>query len=112
MLLVSRLQPTGPMFLRAVASLAFGALLFASSASRADEMLPNGGTLKFNRLLIHENGGNLNEPSNQVEATWHYFNKAHCECARQKRDDFDEAEFAWEITPEGSTTPLAPDLAA
>src|SRR5215203_5114054 len=103
MLLVSRLQRKASMFLRAAA---LTVVLLASASARAEETLPGGLTLKFNRLLIHEGGGALSEPSNPNEATWQYFNKAHCTCAL-KQPDFDESSFAWEITPQSSTTAVS-----
>ncbi|MCX5747152.1 MAG: MXAN_2562 family outer membrane beta-barrel protein [Proteobacteria bacterium] len=90
------------MSLRAVA-IATAILGITASAAHAD--LPNGLTLSFNKLLIHENGAALAQPSDPNEATWHYCNKAHCTCAL-KQPDSAQATFAWEIIPVNSTTAL------
>ena len=59
-------------------------LIASSSVAAADTgTLPGGMTVTFPRLWIHENNsGDLVQPSNQNEVTWHYFNLAHCQCSK------------------------------
>ena len=55
-------------------------VLAASGTTRA-QTLPNGATLTFDKLYIHENGGAYQEPSDP-DARRYYFNLAHCVCSK------------------------------
>jgi hypothetical protein len=60
--------------------LAFLGLGIVGGRSHAEGMLPGGATLKFNKLLLHEdNSPDLNQPKIDPDSLWHYFNLAHCE---------------------------------
>lgn len=61
-------------------------------------MLPNGATLKFNRLFITENG-TLQEPSTP-DAVRSYLNLAHCVCSKAKTGT--ETTLTYEMTLTGS----------
>ncbi|MBA3542076.1 MAG: hypothetical protein H0T79_20845 [Deltaproteobacteria bacterium] len=79
------------------------ATMLAGGVAHAD--LPGGMTVTFDRLLIHEDGGDLAPPTNEAEATWQYFNYAHCKCAVANRDSdtYPEKSFAWELKPVAGT---------
>lgn len=81
--------------------------------SRAEGMLPDGSTLKFNKLLLHEhNSPDLAEPETDPTSVQHYFNMAHCLCSQANLDPadadpaFHENTFAWEVVVENSTAPV------
>ncbi len=81
---------------------------FAGAVHADTGTLPGGMTIKFNRILIHENGGDaLLPPSNTIDATWKYFNLAHCQCDKanygKESTDFKEGTFSWELIPVNST---------
>jgi hypothetical protein len=86
-------------------------VLGAASVSHAEGMLPGGATLKFNKLLLHEdNSPDLAEPKVQPDSLWLYFNLAHCVCsqfnAASPIDGFNEGTFDYEVTAENLTTPI------
>lgn len=79
-------------------------VLAASHApSATGEPLPNGGEVVFEQILIRENGGDLEIPSDD-DATARYFNKAHCVCGQSGAGD--EQTFGIELKLEGSTSDL------
>ncbi len=62
------------------------AAVFASRSARAEEgMLPNGASLKFNKVLINE-GGDRKEPSTP-DTLREYLNLAHCVCSQSQSGD-------------------------
>jgi hypothetical protein len=86
--------------------------MFGANA-HADGMLPGGATLKFNKLLLHENNSEaLAEPEVDPDSIWGYFNLAHCVCSffNNSPDTADPAffedTFAYEITVENGSTPI------
>ncbi|HTL37525.1 MAG TPA: MXAN_2562 family outer membrane beta-barrel protein [Kofleriaceae bacterium] len=87
-------------------------VLGSAGVARAEGMLPGGATLKFNKLLLHEdNSADLAEPKITPDSLWLYFNQAHCVCS-QFNDaapipGFNEGTFDYEVTVENLTTPIA-----
>ncbi len=83
-------------------------LCLGASIARAEGTLPGGATIKFDRLLIHEN--NAMEPAEPetTESVEKYFNMAHCVCSlfnyNGEIPDFFEGTFAYELTVENGTT--------
>jgi hypothetical protein len=75
------------------------ALLGVAAPARADL---GGATINFFKLMIHEGGQPLAQPSNATTATWHYFNLAHCVCAQAAAGT--EQSFAYQLTLTGATT--------
>jgi hypothetical protein len=89
------------------------ALLLFGANAHADGMLPGGATLKFNKLLLHENNSSTAaEPEVDPDSIWGYFNLAHCVCSffNNSPDSADptfyEDTFAYEMTIENYTTPI------
>lgn len=85
-------------------------LVLGASVSHAEGILPGGATLKFNRLLLHEdNSPDLAEPKVDPDSKWQYFNLAHCVCSQFHTatpiEGFNEDTFAYEVTVDGTTTP-------
>src|SRR5262245_40802165 len=85
-------------------------LLAASRVATADSgSLPNGATLKFDKIYIHEDGNkDLVEPKDLQESLWNYFNLAHCQCGKTPPQGFVETEFAYLLTLQ-STGTINPD---
>src|SRR5947208_2535188 len=87
-----------PMMLRSVL-----VVCLATSVAHADSgTLPNGATLMFNRLFLHEhNSVDDVLPETTPTSLYHYFNLAHCVCGQpgaQVNTDYNEFTFAYEIT--------------
>ena len=66
------------LYLRLTAAIAAA---IAVSPAVAHAELPNGAELVFDKLMIHEDGGSLKEPSDP-DALRHYLNLAHCVCSK------------------------------
>jgi len=86
------------------------AVLTSASVAHADGTLPDGSTLKWNRLFLHEgNSTDLVQPAKTPDSLWHYFNLAHCVCAQTgaaTNTDYKEQTFAYELLLQGAVTPL------
>lgn len=83
-------------------------LVLGAGVSHAEGMLSDGTTLKFNKLLLHEdNSPDLAEPKIDPDSLWHYFNLAHCVCSQFQEampvDTFHEGDFEYEVTVENTT---------
>jgi hypothetical protein len=62
--------------------LIFGLLCIASVAHAQTSALPDGSTLSFVRLYLHEgNSMTLVQPKQLPNSLWNYFNYAHCVCS-------------------------------
>ena len=66
--------------------------------------LPDGSTISFDKLYIHEDGGDLVEPKKPPDSLWNYFNLAHCQCSKDAPDSI-ESTFAYLMTLQNVTTP-------
>jgi hypothetical protein len=75
------------------------AIVGSPALARADL---GGATINFFQLQIHQDGQPLAAPTNVSEATWHYFNQAHCLCALAGQGA--EQTFAYKLTMTGQTT--------
>lgn len=77
--------------------------------------LPNGTTLSFDKLYIHE-GGSTDAvlPRTDPDSLWHYFNLAHCQCGKAQRDgevsNFVEDTFEYLVLSMGSPAPIEEPL--
>ncbi|NVB80360.1 MAG: hypothetical protein HOV81_18345 [Kofleriaceae bacterium] len=93
-------------------------LILGVGVSRAEVTLPFGGplpdgsSLNFNRLFLHEdNSPDLAEPKVLPDSLEHTFNLAHCVCSQFNPPDepdnpnFHESTFAWQITVAPAVTP-------
>jgi len=88
-----------------LASMGLGDVAMADSG-----MLPNGATLTFDKLFIHEDGNpKLVEPAHLPDSLWNYFNLAHCQCGKSPSAGFVETEFAYLMTLQAQAAPLATD---
>lgn len=87
-------------------------VLATSRVASADMgSLPNGTTVTFDKLYIHEDGSKTAElPKTDPDSLWKYFNMAHCQCAKAMPANFNEVNFEYLLTPGGSTTPVSEDL--
>ncbi|MFT3693143.1 MAG: MXAN_2562 family outer membrane beta-barrel protein [Kofleriaceae bacterium] len=77
-------------------------LLSLYRVGHADGTLPDGNVLSFNRLFIYEdNATTPAQPKNDPVSTQHYFNRAHCICARPNEpktvDPYNADKFAYEV---------------
>ncbi len=88
-------------------------LCLGASIAHADGMLPDGSTLTFTRLLLHEdNSQTPAQPQKDPDSIWNYFNLAHCVCSffnytpDSEDPAFFEDTFAYEITIQNSMTAL------
>ncbi len=85
-------------------------LLCAVRVVHADSMLPDGSTIVFNRLFIHENNSkDPVQPAKDPDSLYAYFNWAHCVCAQPNaamKDPYYETTFAYELLLQNVTTPL------
>ena len=97
--------------------LVFALLCIGSTAARAQtatSSLPDGSTLNFIRIYLHEgNSATLVQPKQLPNSLWNYFNFAHCVCAEPgaaRISPFFETTFAYLIQLQGVTN--ASELAA
>ncbi|HEY0994163.1 MAG TPA: MXAN_2562 family outer membrane beta-barrel protein [Kofleriaceae bacterium] len=89
-----------------LASLGLGGVATADSG-----MLPNGATLTFDKLFIHEDGNkDLVEPKIKPDSLWKYFNLAHCQCGKSPPQGFVETEFAYLMTLQSQVAPSDREL--
>jgi len=91
--------------------LAFLGLGIVGGRAHAEGMLPGGATLKFNKLLLHEdNSPDLAQPKIDPDSLWHYFNLAHCVCSQSNLATPDPTFFAgvfdYEVTVENYSTAI------
>lgn len=65
------------------------AILAGTAVAHADSgSLPNGATLSWDRLFLHENNSKTPEqPLSVPQSLWNYFNMAHCECSQATHND-------------------------
>src|SRR5687768_12120076 len=85
--------------------------LGTASVAHAEGMLPGGATLKFNKLLLHEdNAADPAEPKIDPDSIWGYFNLAHCVCSQTQLatedPEFHEGTFSYEVTVENYSTAI------
>ncbi|HEU4726663.1 MAG TPA: hypothetical protein VFT22_02205, partial [Kofleriaceae bacterium] len=86
----------------------------ASAQSTGGGTLPNGTTVNFDKLYIHEDGAKVADlPKRDPESLWNYFNLAHCQCSRGRiqgdariPSDFVEDSFQYLVLASGSTAPI------
>src|SRR5260221_262963 len=82
-------------------------LLMAGGAARAQGTggtLPNGTTVAFDKLYIHENGSkDAIQPKVDPDSKWKYFNLAHCQCSKAQ-PNFVESTYEYLLTSAGSAT--------
>lgn len=83
-------------------------LCLGASIAHAADPLPDGASIKFDRLLIHEdNSMELAEPET-MESLDQYFNMAHCVCSlfnyNGEIPDFFEGTVAYELIIENNAT--------
>lgn len=79
---------------------AFAGVLMFVSAARAEETLPGGATIRWDKFLIFEDL-RYKEPTDE-DARRRYLNLAHCECARENLGM--ETSIQYEVTLEPRTT--------
>jgi len=72
--------------------------------------LPDGSTISFDRLYLHENGNpDFAEPKTVPDSLWNYFNLAHCQCGKAM-PSFVEATFGYLLTLQDATMPSTQPL--
>jgi len=65
--------------------------------------LPDGSTISFDKLYLHENGNTqFAEPKTLPDSLWNYFNLAHCQCGKEM-PNFVESTFGYLLTLQGAT---------
>lgn len=80
-------------------------VLAAGRVARADDTLPAGATLAFDKLYIQQNGGEFQVPTTPNDRLY-YFNRAHCTCSKAKRGK--ETEFKYVLTLTGGVPVTRP----
>jgi hypothetical protein len=87
--------------------------LIGPRVAHAEGMLPGGATIKYNRLLLHEdNAETAIEPKVDPDSLWKYTNLAHCVCSHFNYDPstadpaYFEKSLVYELTVENSTMPV------
>jgi hypothetical protein len=82
-------------------------LCTATVASAQTASLPDGSTLNFIRIYLHENNSaTLVQPAQLPNSLWHYFNFAHCVCSEPNAamdPNFKETTFAYLLQLQGVT---------
>lgn len=72
--------------------------------------LPNGITVTFDKLYIHEDGSKeAIQPRVEPDSEWKYFNYAHCQCGKAM-PDFVEANFEYLVLASSAAPPVAEPL--
>ncbi len=73
--------------------------LFATGVANAQGMLPGGATIKFEFLLINQDGGDLVRVDPEILATKRYFNMAHCVCSSSKAGKEQNFSYQMRLVP-------------
>jgi hypothetical protein len=84
------------------------AVLAAGRVAGAQVTLPNGITIAFDKLYIHEDGSKVAvEPQRDPDSLWEYFNFAHCQCGKEQ-PTFVEATYEYLLIA-SATSPVISD---
>lgn len=85
-------------------------LLSIAGPARADGSLPDGNTLSFQYLYLHENNSKDEaQPQKVPDSLNHYFNAAHCICSKPgvtTKDMFYEGTFGYQVIASQATESL------
>jgi len=77
-----------------------------ASAQATGSTLPDGSTINFAKVYLHEDGNpDFAEPKTQPDSLWNYFNLAHCQCGKAPPSGYVEGTFGYLLTLQGATMP-------
>jgi hypothetical protein len=77
-----------------------------ASAQATGSTLPDGSTIVFDKLYLHEDRNpSLVEPKTVPDSLWNYFNLAHCQCSKAAPPGFVEGTFGYRLLLQNATMP-------